>query len=170
MANDSGSSRPWSWPLATGLAVGLFVGRVTAGIGSGSSSHEAAADVAADKGSDAVPAGTKMPAKIYHSESEFPAGWTKEADLSSVSSVSFAGLTPQQKVTALQALNERDCECGCGMGKIAGCLKKDPNCPRSPNLARVAIDMAKQGKGLGEILAAIDDKQKPSGGAAPSGG
>ena len=26
----------------------------------------------------------------------------------------------------------------------------------------------KQGKGLGEILAAIDDKQKPSGGAAPS--
>ena len=37
--------------------------------------------------------------------------------------------------------------------------------------------MAKQGKGLGEILAAIDDKQKPprrlrppSGGAAPAGG
>src|SRR5580698_275487 len=177
MANDSASSRSaaWSWPLATGLAVGLFVGRVTAGIGSGGGSHEVAADVGADKGSDAVPAGTKMPAKIYHSESEFPAGWTKEADLSSVTSVSFAGLTPQQKVTALQALNERDCECGCGMGKIAGCLKKDPNCPRSPNLAKLAIDMAKQGKGMGEILAAIDAQQKPTGApsqgaAAPAGG
>ena len=66
-------------------------------------------------------------------------------------------------MTTLQALNERDCECGCGMGKIAGCLKKDPNCPRSPNLARAAIDMAKQGKSLGAILAAIDEKQKPSG-------
>ena len=53
----------------------------------------------------------------------------------------------------MQALNERDCECGCGMGKIAGCIKKDPNCPRSPNLAQAAIDLVKQGKGLGEILA-----------------
>jgi protein-disulfide isomerase len=111
-----------------------------------------------------------MPAKIYHSESEFPEGWTKLADLASVTGVSFDGLTAPQKVTALQALNERDCECGCGMGKIAGCLKKDPNCPRSPNLAHLAIDMAKQGKGLGAILAAIDDKQKPTGGSAPSGG
>ena len=60
------------------------------------------------------------------------------------------------------------------MGKIAGCLKKDPNCPRSPNLAKLAVDMAKQGKGLGEILAAIDEKQKPvapsGGGGAPAGG
>jgi protein-disulfide isomerase len=123
------------------------------------------AEAAAEKASDKVPAGTKMPAKIYKSESEFPEGWTKEKDLASVTSVSFAGLSSAQKVTALQALNERDCECGCGMGKIAGCLKKDPNCPRSPNMARLAIDMAKQGKGLGEILAAIDEKQKP---AAPS--
>jgi protein-disulfide isomerase len=154
------------WPLVTGLAVGFLVGRETGSHGASS----VAAETATDKPSDVVPAGTKMPAKIYHSESEFPAGWTKEADLASVTAVSFAGLTAQQKVTALQALNERDCECGCGMGKIAGCLKKDPNCPRSPNLARVTIDMAKQGKGLGEILAAIDDKQKPTGGSAPSGG
>jgi protein-disulfide isomerase len=76
----------------------------------------------------------------------------------------------------MQALNERDCECGCGMGKVAGCIKKDPNCPRSPNLARAAIDLVKQGKGIGEILAAIDDKQKPAAGAAapsaaaPAGG
>jgi protein-disulfide isomerase len=168
MAHDPDSPRPaaWTatiWPLVTGLAVGFLVGRETGVHGSAGGST---ADVAAEKGSDAVPAGTKMPAKIYSSESEFPAGWTKEADLSSVTTVSFAGLTPQQKVTALQALNERDCECGCGMGKIAGCLKKDPNCPRSPNIARQVIDLAKQGKGMGELLAAIDALQKPTG-AAP---
>jgi protein-disulfide isomerase len=179
MPQDSESSRPaaWTahiWPLVTGLAVGLFVGRVTAGVGSGGGASPSA-DVAADKAGDSVPAGTKMPDKIYHAESEFPAGWTKEADLSGVASVSFAGLTPQQKVTALQALNERDCECGCGMGKIAGCLKKDPNCPRSPNIARQVIDLAKQGKGMGDLLAAIDSLQKPTGApspgaAAPAGG
>jgi protein-disulfide isomerase len=175
MAHDSDSSRPaaWTatiWPLVTGLAVGFLVGRETAVRGSGGG---ATSDVAAEKTSDSAPSGTKMPDKIYHAESEFPSGWIKEADLSAVTSVNFAGLTPQQKVTALQALNERDCECGCGMGKIAGCLKKDPNCPRSPNLARRAIDMAKEGKGLGEILAAIDAQQKsnaPSGGAAPAAG
>ena len=71
-------------------------------------------------------------------------------------------------------MNERNCECGCGMGSIATCVKKDPNCPRSPGLAKLAIDMAKQGKGIGEILAAIDEKQKPArqrgrGGAPPAG-
>jgi protein-disulfide isomerase len=171
MAHETNSSRPaWTaaiWPLVTGLAVGFLVGRET---GNHGASGGASADSASDKGSEAVPAGTKMPAKVYHSESEFPEGWTKLADLASVTGVSFDGLTAPQKVTALQALNERDCECGCGMGKIAGCLKKDPNCPRSPNLAHLAIDMAKQGKGLGAILAAIDDKQKPTGGSAPSGG
>src|SRR5450432_3050457 len=174
MAQDPSSPRPaaWTatiWPLVTGLAVGFLVGRETAGHGSSGS----VADLSAEKGSDVVPAGTKLPAKIFKSESEFPSGWTKEADLSGVTTVSFAGLTAQQKVTALQALNERDCECGCGMGKIAGCLKKDPNCPRSPNLARLAIDMAKQGRGIGQILAAIDEQQKPGAaapGAAPAAG
>ncbi len=170
MAHENDSSGPpsWLWPLATGLAVGFMAGYLFGQArGHGGGATETAA---VEKTGDAVPAGTKMPAKIYRSESEFPEGWTKSADLASVTGVSFAGLTDKQKVTVMQALNERDCECGCGMGKIAGCLKKDPNCPRSPNLARVAIDMAKQGKGMGEILAAIDDKQKPTGGSAPSGG
>jgi protein-disulfide isomerase len=157
--------------LLTGLAVGFLVGRETAG-----GSHTVAGGEAAAPSAAPVAAGTKMPAKIYKSQSEFPEGWVKEADLASVASLSFAGLTDPQKVTALQAMNERDCECGCGMGKIGTCVKKDPNCPRSPGLAKLAIDMAKQGKGIGEILAAIDDRQKPSGGgaqpqaAAPAGG
>ena len=171
MAQNHESSRgpAWSatiWPLITGLAVGFLVGRETGGHGSTGGSGS---EVAAEKASDKVPAGTKMPAKIFKSESEFPDGWIKEADLASVTSVSFTGLTAPQKVTALQALNERDCECGCGMGKIAGCLKKDPNCPRSPNMAKLAIDMAKQGKPIGEILAAIDDKQKPAGPSPAAG-
>jgi protein-disulfide isomerase len=155
------------WPLLTGLALGYIVGNKTAGGGHTADSGEGSSEkVAAEK---AVPSGTKLPAKTYKSQNDFPAGWTKEADLASVTTVSLAGLTDAQKVTALQAMNERDCECGCGMGKIGLCLKKDPNCPRSPNLARVAIDMAKQGKGLPEILAAIDDKQKPAAGAPAPG-
>jgi protein-disulfide isomerase len=152
------------WPLVTGLAVGFLVGRETAGRVPASGSAETAAERSVEK----VPEGTKLPAKIYKAESEFPEGWTKSADLASVTTVSFDGLTPTQKTTVLQALNERDCECGCGMGKIAGCLHKDPNCPRSPNMAKLAIDMVKEGKSLGAILAAIDEKQKPAAGAAPS--
>jgi protein-disulfide isomerase len=163
--NDSSSRGPaWIatvWPLLTGLAIGFLVGRE---VGNNHGGGGATAEVAGSK----APAGTKMPAKVYKSESEFPADWTKSADLASVTTVSLTDLTAAQKTTLMQALNERDCECGCGMGKVAGCIKKDPNCPRSPNLARTAIDLVKQGKGLGEILAAIDDKQKPSGGSAPS--
>jgi protein-disulfide isomerase len=170
--NDSPRLPAWTstiWPLVTGLAVGFLVGRETGGHSAGGGAESAA------KSDDKVPAGTKMPAKIYRSEKEFPEGWLKEADLAAVTAISFTGLTPAQKVTALQALNERDCECGCGMGKISTCLKKDPNCPRSPNLGKLVIDMAKDGKGLGQILAAIDDKQKPTapapgGAAAPAGG
>src|SRR3954469_1167971 len=167
MANEPTSTRNWGatlWPLITGLALGYIVGQKTAGSGGGTKRDEKATAEKAD-----VPAGTKLPAKVFKTQKEFPEGWTKESDLTSVKSVSFEGLTDAQKVTALQALNERDCECGCGMGKLAGCLKKDPNCPRSPNMAKLAIDMAKQGKGLPEILAAIDEKQKPApGAAAPS--
>jgi protein-disulfide isomerase len=167
--NDSGSSRgpTWVatvWPLLTGLAIGFLVGKE---VGSRKGGEGGGETTAAAVGSKA-PAGTKMPAKIFKSESEFPEGWTKSADLATVTTISMADLTPAQKVTVMQALNERDCECGCGMGKIAGCIKKDPNCPRSPNLGKVAIDLVKQGKGMGEILAAIDDKQKPAGGGSPS--
>jgi protein-disulfide isomerase len=158
--NESSRGPTWIatvWPLLTGLAIGFLVGREV-GNNRGSGGGETAAVVGK------AGAGTKMPAKVYKAESEFPADWTKSSDWASVTTVSLTDLTPAQKVTVMQALNERDCECGCGMGKIAGCVKKDPNCPRSPNLAKAAIDLVKQGKGLGDVLAAIDDKQKPSGG------
>jgi protein-disulfide isomerase len=166
MARENESSRNWGatvWPLVTGLAVGFLVGRET---GTGRGRESATAE---PKGGDAPAAAAvavKMPAKVYKTQAEFPSGWLKDTDLASVAGISFNGLNDAQKTTALQAMNERNCECGCGMGSIATCVKKDPNCPRSPGLAKLAIEQAKAGKGIGEILAAIDDKQKPAPGAA----
>src|SRR5215510_401225 len=85
------------WPLVTGLAVGFLVGRETSGGSrSGGGGAESAAPAAAPS---AAPAGTKMPAKIYKSQTEFPEGFLKESDLASVSGLSFAGLSDAQKVT-----------------------------------------------------------------------
>jgi protein-disulfide isomerase len=70
----------------------------------------------------------------------------------------------------MQALNERDCECGCGMGHIAGCAKKDPNCPRSPRIAKQVVEMAKQGKSLGEMLAYVDGENTKNPRAAAGAG
>ena len=165
MARENESSRNWGatvWPLVTGLAVGFLVGRET---GNGKGRESASAEPkTADAPAAAVAA--KMPAKVYKSQTEFPSGWLKDSDLTSVAGISFDGMNDGQKTTALQAMNERNCECGCGMGSIATCVKKDPNCPRSPGLAKLAIDQAKAGKGIGEILAAIDERQKPAPGAA----
>ncbi len=165
MARENESSRNWGatvWPLVTGLAVGFLVGRET---GNGRGRESASAEPKTAEAPAAAVA-VKMPAKVYKSQAEFPSGWLKDTDLTSVAGISFAGMNDGQKTTALQAMNERNCECGCGMGSIATCVKKDPNCPRSPGLAKLAIDQAKQGKGIGEILAAIDDHQKPAPGAA----
>jgi len=165
MARENESSRNWGatvWPLVTGLAVGFLVGRET---GNGKGRESASAEPkTADAPAAAVAA--KMPAKVYKSQTEFPSGWLKDSDMTSVAGISFDGMNDGQKTTALQAMNERNCECGCGMGSIATCVKKDPNCPRSPGLAKLAIDQAKAGKGIGEILAAIDERQKPAPGAA----
>jgi len=149
------------WPLVTGLAVGFLVGREShrfGGGGDGKSSDATApstAFIAADKAGKTA----------YAKTSDFPTGWVKATDLKDAATL-FAGLTDAQETTVLQALNERNCECGCGMGSLGTCLQKDPNCPRSPAMAKLAVDLAKQGKGLAEIEAAIDDKQKGS--AKPS--
>ena len=116
-------------------------GRRGRGRGARPTRRKAAAEAAAPGRHEAAGQGLQVP------RASSPRAGPKEADLASVDGVSFAGLTDGQKTTALQALNERDCECGCGMGKIAGCLKKDPNCPRSPNLAKLAIDMVEAGQG-----------------------
>ena len=47
----------------------------------------------------------------------------KSTELTGVAGLSWDGLNAQQKTTAMQAMNERNCECGCGMGSVAICAK-----------------------------------------------
>ena len=152
------------WPLVTGLAVGFIVGRESHSFGGGTKSADAPSDSPTAAVADKAAKGS------YGSQAEFPEGWTKEAAIGNAGTL-FAGLTEAQKATVLQALNERNCECGCGMGSLALCLSKDPNCPRSPAMAKLAAELVKQGKSAADIEAAIDAKQKemakPAAAAAP---
>ena len=163
MASTEAPQRPGLGPnaqlilaLVTGLAVGFAVGRETGRSSSSSKSDEASAEAETTETPSA-----KKPVKVYKKESEFPAGWVKSAD---IQKDTFNGLTEAQKVTALQALNERNCECGCNFGSLATCLHKDPNCPRSPQIAKMVADLVKQGKALPAVLDAIDKKQQDMGG------
>src|SRR5829696_483852 len=122
MASDSPSKTSiataniWPWALAVGLLAGFLVGREM-GPRRGGGGDEAPAAVAAAPGAAAPSGGA--PSKIYGSEGEFPAGWMKSAELTGVAGLSWDGLSDGQKATAMQALNERNCECGCGMGSVA---------------------------------------------------
>src|SRR4051794_23347524 len=123
----------WPWALAVGLLAGFLVGREM-GPRSGTASDEGSREKPSAAGAAAPSAA--VPGKVYKSEADFPAGYLKASDLAGVAGVSFDGMNDGQKALAMQALNERNCECGCGMGGIAGCAKKDPNCPKSPKLTK----------------------------------
>jgi len=155
----SGGGRPLFggsnvWPLIAGLAIGFAVGREAYRFGGGEGKS---ADAAATP--SATPIAPDKAVKAYAKMADFPTGWLKDTDLGNGASA-LTGLTDAQKTTVMQAMNERNCECGCGMGSLATCLQKDPNCPRSPAMAKLAVDLVKQGKGLTDIQAAIDAKQK----------
>ncbi len=159
-SQTSGGSKIWPWALITGLCVGFLVGREMgprSGGGGGGDSEDKPKVVAA---------GTVGGGAKYKTESEFPAGWLKSTDLTSVSGVSFEGMAEGQKAMALQALNERKCECGCGMESIAVCAKKDTTCPVSPRLMREVLALAKQGKSMADIGAYLDRENKKGGAAA----
>src|SRR3954451_2770135 len=149
--NKNGAATIWPWALAVGALAGFLIGREM-GPRSGGGSAERTDKVA----EVAKAGGAALPATVFKTEADFPAGWMKSSELEGVGGITFAGVKDAQKTAAMQALNERDCECGCGMGHIAGCAKKDPNCPRSPRIAKQVVEMAKQGKSLGEMLAYVD--------------
>ena len=162
--SSSNNSNIWPWALAVGLLAGFIIGSYM-GPRSGGGSEETPRVAAA---AAAAPGAAAAPAKVYKSESEFPAGWMKSSELTGVAGLSWDGLSDGQKTVAMQALNERNCECGCGMGSVATCAKKDPNCPRSPKLAKEAVDMAKKGQSLTDILGYMDrENPKKAAGAAP---
>jgi protein-disulfide isomerase len=157
MANETssrGGANIWL-ALVAGLAVGFAVGREMGSKSSGGSGAEPTKVVAN------APSGGS-----YKSESQFPAKWMKSSDLTSVKGVSWDGLSDAQKAMALQPLNERKCECGCGMESVAECAKKDTSCPRSPKLVKDVVDMVRQGKGLADLNAYMDRENKGSAAAA----
>lgn len=150
-----------AWALVTGLAVGFAVGREAHRFGL-SDGREAADDgaksafIAAESNAGDTGGSGK---KAYKSSAEFPAGWVKDTDLANGATL-FAGLNDQQKTTVMQALNERNCTCGCTFGTLAECLHKDPNCPNSPAITKMLVEQIKQGKTLDQLLTAIDERQK----------
>jgi protein-disulfide isomerase len=159
------TSNIWPWALVVGLLSGFVIGRE---MGPRSGSKEAAEEAGDSQPAAVAAAPSAAPSKIYGSEAEFPSGWMKSAELTGVAGLSWDGLNPRQKTAAMQALNERNCECGCGMGSVAVCAKKDPNCPRSPKLAKTVVDMARDGKGVADLLGYMDAQYpKAPGGAAP---
>jgi protein-disulfide isomerase len=153
MANEPtprGNANIWL-ALVAGLAVGFAVGReMGVRSGGGQASEEAAKPAVAAVGS-------------FKTEAQFPAAYLKSADLAAVGGI--ATLNDAQKVLALQAINERRCECGCGMESIAKCAKEDKHCPKSPQLVKGVVDLVKQGKGLPDLFAYLDKEQKGGGNA-----
>ncbi len=157
------------WALVAGLALGFAVGREAHRLNFPGSSPQAAPEASAAF----IAADNAPPSRGYAREADFPAGWVKSADLTNAPTL-FAGLDEPQKVMVMQALNERDCTCGCPFGKLATCLQKDPNCPNSPAITKMIVGLAKQGQSLDQLLAAIDDRQsgnkKPQAAPEPPAG
>ena len=79
-------------------------------------------------------------------------GWKTASELPGVS---WDGLSPVQKTTALNAMRAFDCTCGCGM-KVAQCRIEDPPCGHSRPLAAMAVAAAKQGKSEAEIRKVLE--------------
>lgn|GEM_PF-5394395 len=143
------------WALVAGLAVGFAAGREAYRLNwPGGASTQASPDTSAAF----IAAENAAPSRGHARESDFPAGWVKSSDLTNGATL-FAGLDDAQKTMVMQALNERDCTCGCAFGRLATCLQKDPNCPNSPAITKMIVGLAKQGKNLDDLLAAIDERQ-----------
>src|SRR5579872_510865 len=85
--------------------------------------------------------------------------------LTSLPSVDFTGLSPARKASALKALREHGCPCGCDM-KIAECRVKDPGCSYSKGMSAALIESLKAGKSMPEAVKAAEDS--PWGHIAPA--
>ena len=70
---------------------------------------------------------------------EKPVGVDNVAQLKSIPGVELAGLSPDQRTTALLALNEAECNCGCHL-TVARCRMDDPTCAVSLPQAKAIID------------------------------
>ena len=72
--------------------------------------------------------------------------------------VDFTGLSPARQASALKALREHSCPCGCDM-KIAECRVKDPGCSYSKGMSATLIESLKAGKTTTEAIKAAEDSR-----------
>jgi protein-disulfide isomerase len=103
------------------------------------------------------PQGVSDESSLAIKSSEMPAG-------------SFTDVTDPQKLAVMRVMNEQECECGCGRGSLATCIKTDPGCPNSPAKLKQLVALAKQGKTYEQMTAEMfpgGGKAKPSRPARP---
>ena len=72
--------------------------------------------------------------------------------------VDLGGLSPARQASALKALREHSCPCGCDM-KLAECRVKDPSCSYSKGMSETLVASLKAGKTVPEALKAADDSR-----------
>ncbi len=144
--------------IALGLALGLAFLVGLAAYHQGAARHASAGGQTAAKGPR-----RPLPERTYGSQAEFPKQWIREPELARAAALSgMKRLSDRQKVVLLQALNERTCDCGCELGSFAKCVRDDSNCPRGPQIARLAVSMAADDHSLPELLGAIDEANPPA--------
>jgi len=74
--------------------------------------------------------------------------------VSNLADVDFTRLSAAKKTSALHALRNFDCSCGCAM-KVAECRVKDPNCSYSRGLATALVESIKNGKAEADAVAEV---------------
>ncbi|MHB8875771.1 MAG: DsbA family protein [Myxococcaceae bacterium] len=120
--------------LLVGLVVGFAVGKVFNGPQAGGDAARPGLVVAA--------AGGESEASLALKSGDMPAG-------------TFTGMSDGQKYAVMKVMNDNNCDCGCGKGSLANCVKTDPNCPNSPAKLKQAVEFARGGKTAPEIQAAM---------------
>ncbi len=88
----------------------------------------------------------KLPvdADVEYEAAEGQAQLASNAKATDIPGLDLAGLSPDQKTTALKRLNEEPCGCGCGM-TIAACRINDSTCAVSPKLAEAVVAEVRRG-------------------------
>src|SRR4051812_15842037 len=98
--------------LLVGLVVGFAAGKVVSGPSAAGGVPGAAAGAAANDES-----------ALSVKSSDMPEG-------------TFANMNAEQRFAVMKVMNDNTCDCGCGRGSLATCVKTDPNCPKSPAMLK----------------------------------
>ncbi len=71
-----------------------------------------------------------------------------------IKGLNFAGLSDAQAANAMSVLNSEGCPCGCGMN-MAKCRRDDSSCRTSLGLGSQIVALARQGRTVPQIAAAV---------------